>query len=109
MFSRFLVVGLASLALACGIALVCYKLVGSSETRKQVRTRTVVVATAEFPLGTRIRSQDVRLVTVPLELAPQNCFEKLEDVKDRVVTNLIMKDEPVVSSRLAAPGSAPGL
>jgi pilus assembly protein CpaB len=109
MFSRFLVVGLASLALACGIALVCYKVVGASDGKQKVRTRNVVVATVDLPAGARIRSQDLRIVTVPEELAPQNCFQKMEEVKDRVVTNLVVKDEPVAPNRLALPGSGPGL
>ena len=109
MLSRFLVVGLASLALACGIALVSYKVLGNSGQRKPVKTRNVVVATVELPVGARIRQQDIRVANVPQELAPQNCFDKAEEVKDRVVTNLIVKDEPIVVSRLAAPGSAPGL
>lgn len=109
MFSRFLIVGLASLAFACGIALVGYKVLGNPDGRKPVSSQNVVVATVDLPMGARIRPQDVRIASVPRELAPQNCFEKLDDVKDRVVTNLIVKDEPVVGSRLAAPGSAPGL
>jgi pilus assembly protein CpaB len=109
MFSRFLVVGLASLALACGIALICYKILGPSDNRKKVQMRSVVVATAELPVGARIRTQDIRVVNVPEELAPQKCLDKMDEVKDRVVTSLILKDEPVVSSRLAPPGSAPGL
>jgi pilus assembly protein CpaB len=109
MFNRFLVVGLASLALACGIALVCNKLLGSSEYKRKVPTRNVVVATTDLAAGTKIRPQDIRTVGVPEELAPQNCFQKMEDVKDRVVTNLIMKDEPVIPNRLASPGTGPGL
>src|SRR5258708_6123420 len=105
MFSRFLMVGLASLALACGIALIAYKVLGASETAKKVKTRNVVVATGELPVGTRIRAQDIRIVTVRQELAPQSCLEKLDDVKDRVVTSLIVKDEPVMPNRLAPPGS----
>jgi pilus assembly protein CpaB len=109
MFSRFLVVGLASLALACGIALVFYKLLGNGDAGKRTRLRSVVAATADLPVGTRIRPQDIKIVSVPAELAPQNCFAKIEEVKDRVVTNLVMKDEPVVPNRLASPGSVPGL
>lgn len=109
MFSRFLIVALASLALACGIALVCFKLLGASGDRKKVPIRSVVVASSDLPVGTRIRVQDVRVAGVPVELAPQNCFEKIDDVRDRVVINLVLKDEPVVTNRLAVPGSAPGL
>ena len=109
MFSRFLMVGLASLALACGIALIAYKVLGASEGGKKVKTRNVVVATTELPVGTRIRAQDIRIVNVPDSLAPQSCPEKMDDVKDRVVTSLIVKDEPVMPNRLAPPGSAPGL
>jgi len=109
MFSRFLIVGLASLALACGIALVVYKILGSSAESRKVKMRGVVVATADLQAGTKIRAEDIRIATVPDELAPQNCFAKMEEVKDRIVTNLVMKGEPVVPNRLATPGSGPGL
>jgi len=109
MFRRFLVVGLASLALASGIALVFHRISGSSDERNKIKMRSVVVAVTELPVGARIRTQDLKMASVPEEFAPQNCFEKMAAVKDRVVTNLVMKDEPVVSSRLAPPGTAPGL
>ena len=35
MFCRFLIVGLASLALACGIALVFYKILGASDGKEK--------------------------------------------------------------------------
>jgi pilus assembly protein CpaB len=109
MLSRFLIVGLASLALACGIALVCYRFVGARQDQAVVKTRSVVVATDELPAGARIRSQDLRIASVPVDLAPTNSFDKIDEVKDRVVTSAVMKDEPVAPKRLAAPGSAPGL
>jgi pilus assembly protein CpaB len=108
MFSRFVLVGLASLVLACAMALVFYKVQGSS-SEKKVKTRRIVVATADLLAGARVKPQDLRIATLPADLMPQNCFEKTEDVQGRVVTNLIVKDEPVVPNRLAAPGSAPGL
>lgn len=110
MFSRLLAVGLASLALACAIALIFYKLFSTGGgNAPKAETRNVVVATADLPMGTQIRPEDVRIAPVPRELAPHNCLEKIDDAKDRVVTNAILKGEPVVSSRLAAPGSGPGL
>ena len=110
MFSRFLVVGLASLALACATALFFYKVLGTSDDKTaKTATRSVVVALADLPMGAVIRPQDIRLAAVPQELAPHNCFDKLDAVKDRVVTNAILKDEPIVASRLAEPGSGPGL
>jgi len=109
MFKRFLIVGLASLALASGIALVFHRISGSSDDRKKVKMRSVVVAVTELPVGARIRTQDIKIASVPEEFAPQNCFEKMDAVKDRVVTSLVMRDEPVVANRLAPPGTAPGL
>lgn len=110
MFSRFLVLGLASLALACATALFFYKVLGASDDKApKTATRNVVVALADLPMGAVIRAQDIRLGVVPQELAPHNCFDKLDAVKDRVVTNAMWKDEPIVASRLAEPGSGPGL
>ena len=74
-----------------------------------MKTRNVVVATVDLPMGAKIRPEDIRIVTVPAELAPPNSFEKMDEVKDRVVTNSVMKNEPVVPNRLALPGSGPGL
>ena len=110
MFSRLMVVGLASLALACGIALIFYKLLGASNTAAaKVKIRNVVVATADLPGGAKIQPQDLRIVSVPLDLAPRDCFEKTNDVAGRIVTSLVLKDEPIVPNRLASPGSGPGL
>lgn len=110
MFSRFLIVGLASLTLACAIALVFYKFLGASDGKNpNVATINVVVAAADLPSGAIIHPENVRMAPVPREFAPRNSFEKLDDVKDRVVTSAILKDEPVAASRLAPPGSGPGL
>lgn len=108
MLNRFLVVILASLALACGISLVFWR-VASVSAAPTSKMRNVVVATAELPVGVRIRSEDMRVTAVPQELAPAGAFSRTADVKDRVVTNAILKGEPVVPNRLAPPGSAPGL
>jgi pilus assembly protein CpaB len=110
MFSRFLVVGLASLALACAAALIFYKVLSpSGGNATKITTRRVVVASADLPLGAVIRTEDVRLADVPQEFVGHNGFEKIGEVKGRVVTNAIWKDEPVVASRLASSGSGPGL
>ncbi len=111
MFGRFLIVGLASLALACAIALLSYKVLGVSSGSQSARvaTRNVVVATADLAVGTVVRPQDLRVASVPQELAPHNSFEGMDGVKDRVVINTILKGEPVAASRLASPGNGPGL
>ena len=110
MFSRVLVVVLASLSLACGIALVFYKILGAPGYRPApVKTHNVVVAAAELPVGARIRIEDIRIVAVPIELLPREYFEKIDEVKGRIVTSRVLQDEPVAPNRLAPPGSAPGL
>jgi pilus assembly protein CpaB len=109
MLGRLLLVATASLALACGIAFVFYRITGGQSAAVKTKTKRVVVANAELAVGTRVRTEDLRVVSVPESLAPQSTFEKTDEIKDRVVTNLVLKDEPLVSSRLAAPGTAPGL
>ena len=110
MVNRFAVVALASLALACAIALVSYKVVAASDSKPApVATRNVVIANADLPMGARIKPEDVRLKALPRDVVPANSFEKADTVKDRVVTSAILKDEPLVESRLAPPGSGPGL
>lgn len=109
MYSRFLIVGLVSVALACAMALVFYRHFGSPGNAPRVDARTVVVAAIDLPVGAQIRPEDVRIVQVPRAFAPANCLERVNEVKGRVVVNPIWKNEPLVSNRLAPAGSGPGL
>lgn len=107
MFSRLLVVILGSLALACGMAVIFYRLLGGPKTGAQ--NCNVVIAVSDLAVGATLRDQDVRIVSMPREFAPRGAFEQVAGLKGRVVISLVMKDEPLVSSRLAAAGAAPGL
>ncbi len=110
MFGRFLIVGLASLALACAIALLSYKVLAISDNKPaKASTRNVVVATADLAVGAVLRPQDFRVAQVPQELAPHNSFEKVDGLQGRVVINAILKSEPIAATRLALPGNGPGL
>lgn len=107
MSSRLLIVILGSLALACGIAIAFYRVLGGA--RPAPKTVNVVTAASDLAVGVTIREQDVRMVTMPKEFAPRRAFENVTDLKGRVVISLVLKDEPIVSNRLAAPGEIPGL
>jgi pilus assembly protein CpaB len=108
MLGRLLAVTLASLVLACGISMLFWH-ISSANSGPRMKTRDVVVATAELPVGARIRAGDVRVVAVPQDVAPDQGLSQVAEAKDRVVTSVILRNEPVAPSRLAPPGSAPGL
>ena len=105
---RFLVVLILSAGAAAAVAGALYRLAAIPRSAR-VATRPVVVAVANLPQGSRIRSTDLKLASVPEALLPRNSFSRVDDVQGRSVTGEIFQDEPVLGDRIAAPGSVPGL
>jgi pilus assembly protein CpaB len=105
---RFLIVIAISAVFAAGVAGVLYRLAAKPRTA-HVATRSVVVAAADLPLGTKIRKVDVKLLSLPESLLPRNSFSSIEEVQERTVTGAIYQDEPLLKDRIAQPGAGAGL
>jgi pilus assembly protein CpaB len=100
---------MASAGLATVAATMFYRFATASATHAAPQMTSVVYAAAGLPVGARVRAADVKLVAVPVSVKPHDSFARLEDVVDRPVIATILQDEPILSERLAEPGSGAGL
>ena len=111
MNKRFLtVLGLAVL-LALVVSGLFYQITTSVNRprRGRVDTKDVVVSTNPVPLGSVIKSTDLKISEWPADRLPPGAFTKIDEVVDRVAMSNILVDEPVLAGRLAAKGSGLGL
>jgi pilus assembly protein CpaB len=78
---------------------------------KQVEMDTVpvVVAAREIPMGTRLTTDDVKVVAWPAKNQVEGAFSKVATVVDRGVIAPIARNEPLTPSRVAAPEVGAGL
>ena len=108
---RFLAVLGLSAILALVVSAIFYQITTSASRvpKTKVEMRTVVVATNPVPLGTLVKSSDLKLVNWPAQNVPPGTFGKIEEVVDRVTLSNILVEEPVQEGRLAARGSGVGL
>jgi len=75
----------------------------------QMATERVVVAVRELPAGSRLSPQMLRTVEWPLGHRPERSFTQPDALVGRVLASALLKDEPVLEGRLAAPGERGGL
>lgn len=75
----------------------------------QMATERVVVAVRELPAGSRLSPQMLRTVEWPLGHRPERSFSQPDALVGRVLASALLKDEPVLEGRLAAPGERGGL
>jgi pilus assembly protein CpaB len=94
------------------VALVCayavYRLVGSHLVASQPKTTTVVVAASDIPLGSLLQDTDLGTVEIGGTL-PEGAILNKQQAIGRGVTSNLYKGEPILESRLAAPGAGGGL
>jgi pilus assembly protein CpaB len=81
---------------------------GTSRPSK-VETRELVVAAKLLPVGRAIKSDDVRIVKVPVDQFPKGGFEKVAEVLERPVMSSVLAEEPIREGRLGARGTGSGL
>ena len=59
-------------------------------------TRPVVVATEYIDNNTKLTAENVRIEQFPLEIAPENAAETVEDVEGKVLLTRVGKDFPIL-------------
>jgi pilus assembly protein CpaB len=69
----------------------------------------VVVAGVDLPRGTSIKADVVTIKAFPKDMAPVGALSKVEDAVDRSVFIPLVKDDPLIESKLAPKGSGRGL
>jgi pilus assembly protein CpaB len=77
--------------------------------RPVTETSQVVVAAGSLPLGTRLRAQDLRLISWAAAQPMQGSFSRIEDCVDRALITSVVENEPLLEGKLAPKGSGAGL
>src|SRR5688572_11861261 len=80
-----------------------------TQTPAQVETVDVVVAARDVPRFTTLTAESVRVKAYPKDLVPPGAVTRLENVIDRVTETHLVRDEPVLESRLAPKGAGRGM
>lgn len=101
---------LAMLALSLLIgALALTMAVRWMKERASVTTTDIVVAARDIPLGTQLDPDMIKIVRWPAQSQPAGSFHNAGPLPGRVVNTSLLAGEPVVETKLAAPGSKGGL
>lgn len=72
-------------------------------------TQPVVVAAADLQLGTAIKKEDLTVVHFPEGTAPEGTFSQPADLVDRGLIVPVVKNEPILSAKLASKEAGSGL
>jgi pilus assembly protein CpaB len=108
MNKRVLVILLSAFTIAAVCSYLVYRVAGRRLMASQVNSTRVVVAATDIKLGTVLRDIDLSTTEISGPL-PKGAIVKRQDAIGRGVISDIYQDEPVLESRLAAPGSGGGL
>lgn len=94
-------------------ALLAWQVMSSDGTpvdaRGDVTTVPVVVADRDLPFGTLVAVEDIRTVEWPADAVPDGFSRSASDVVGRGLLGPVRRNEPMLSSKLALPGSGAGL
>lgn len=107
---RLLTILLIAFAIALGCSYVVYRMVGNRimAAAAQPRATNVLVAANDVKLGSILKSSDLTTTQIVGAL-PKGAVVKPENAVGRGVLSDIYQGEPILESRLAAPGSGGGL
>jgi len=104
---------LIGLAVAIVIGLLAsryvYKQVQAATARPGAATTQVVVAGTRLPLGSRLRSEDLKLASWPAGQQLPGSYSRIEDCVNRAVISSVVENEPILESKLAPKESGAGL
>lgn len=99
---------LSAFIIAAVCAYAVYRVVGSHLVASQPKTTSVVVAASDIPLGSVLHDTDLGTVEIGGTL-PEGAIVNKQEAIGRGVTSNLYKGEPILESRLAAPGAGGGL
>lgn len=104
--ARPLVVILVSIIVGAAAVAVAARWVA---TQASIATTQVVVAARDLDVGTRLRPDMVQVVEWPANAALKEPFTSVDKVQERVINTQVLRGEPIVAGKLAAPGEKGGL
>lgn len=106
---RLLTILLAALIVSLIASYLVYRIAGSQlRAGAKPQTTPVVVAARDLEIGTLMKDGDFKMGTVTGE-PPKGAVLKTDGLIGRGVVSMIYQGEPLLESRLAAPGSGGGL
>jgi len=107
---RTLIVMVVAVATAGLAAFGMYQVIQRMPLRKaEMNTVPVVVATRALPVGTRLTTDDLKVVAWPAGTQLAGAFSNVPAVVDRGVVAPIGLNEPVTATRVAGPEAGAGL
>lgn len=108
MNNRVLIILLSAFVIAVGCSYLVYRVVGNRLNARQPTTTSMVVAARDVQLGSVLHAEDLGTaeMTGPL---PKGALVSRQDAIGRGVVSTLYQGEPILESRLAAPGSGGGL
>ena len=100
-----------ALALGAGgvFAFATYRYVGQPAPTRAMKTKAVVVAAADLELGRALTPDDVQIVQYPEGSVPDGSFTAADGLMGRGVISPIVRNEPILSGKLAATEAGAGL
>ncbi|MEA2259012.1 MAG: pilus assembly protein CpaB [Acidobacteriaceae bacterium] len=105
---RLLNILLIAFVIAAACSYVVFRLVGSRLSGTRQTTAHVIAAATDIKLGSVLRDADLTTIEIAGTL-PKGAILRREDAIGRGVLSNLYLGEPVLQSRLAAPGSGGGL
>lgn len=101
-------VGVLLLALVLGLSAAAYAAIWLKQ-QGAAATMPVVVAKRDLPTGTRLQPDMLETVPWPKSATIKAPLIRLDEVVDRVILMPVLRGEPLLASKLAAPGEKGGL
>jgi pilus assembly protein CpaB len=105
---RLLNILLIAFVIAAACSYIVFRLVGSRLSGTRQTTTLVIAAATDIKLGSVLRDADLTTIQIVGTL-PKGAILRREDAIGRGVLSNLYLGEPVLESRLAAPGSGGGL
>jgi pilus assembly protein CpaB len=105
---RILNILLIAFVIAAGCSYIVFRLVGNRLAGTRQTTAHVIAAATDIKLGSVLRNADLTTVEI-VGVLPKGAILRREDAIGRGVISNLYLGEPVLESRLAAPGSGGGL
>lgn len=82
---------------------------GWLKSQGRVDSIQVLVAQRDLPMGTRLQADMLETVAWPAASPPTGAMASAEHAQERVITLPVLRGEPIVEAKLAAPGERGGL
>lgn len=108
MNKRVLLILLTAFLIATACSYFVFKVVGNRMASAPAKSNRVVVANKDINLGSLLKEADLGTVDI-MGTLPKGALVNIKDAVGRGVVSNLYEGEPVLESRLAAPGAGGGL